>query len=240
MSLAAARSFLQQKAMEDQEAYADEYDTLMDQKKQQETDAGWGKLLGQWGLVGLGATAAVLSGGALSPLAAAALGGIGARAGSELGETNFGRRGQIEDNMKLKKRTFGRDVRRKAEGSIKDTWEGFNRAQDTQALTAVAETYKLAGGDIPGTKAFSESGGLSTMFQNPINAAPGTAAFGLEAGMSLGDIFSNKFAIQRLSNEGFDLDSLGDIDPRTYEAMMRKANSLDMDEFGYEDTGWTE
>ena len=58
--------------------------------------------------------------------------------------------------------------------------------------------------------------------------------------MSLGDIFSNKFAIQRLSNEGFDLDSLGDIDPRTYEAMMRKANSLDMDEFGYEDTGWTE
>ena len=186
MSLAAARAFLQQKAMEDREAYEDEYDALMKQKNEQARRAGWGSMIGQWGLTALGVGAAALSGGALTPLAAAALGGIGTRVGSEIGE-HMGGKGSIEDNLSLKKRSFGRDMRRKADKNLKDTWEGHDDAQWTKSIVDAGTTYMAAGGEITGTKEFDAAGGFGTVFQNPVNAAPGTAAFGLEKGMKLGD-----------------------------------------------------
>ena len=231
MSLAAAKAFLAQNRIEDERAAQDEYDQMMDEKQKMERDAGWGKLIGQWGLTGAATIAAVASGGALTPLAAAVIGGVGARVGSEVGETNWGRRGGVEDKMKLKKRAFGADVRRQAERNIKDRWEGFGKSQDTQALMAAGETYLAAGGEIPGTKEFSDSGGFKSMFANPVNAPKGQAAFGIDKGTTIGDLMwpekeARKQLVKKTAGTGFDITSLdvaGDTYYQEYEKMLEES-----------------
>tara|TARA_Y100001973_G_scaffold106003_1_gene181472 strand:- start:3134 stop:3898 length:765 start_codon:yes stop_codon:yes gene_type:complete len=246
MSLAAARALMMEQGIRDRRAIEAEYDDLETQKQQQESDAGWGKLIGQWGSVALGVGIAALSGGALSPLAAAVIGGVGARAGSEIGEHGgvkaaLNQSNAIDKDLKLKSDTvFGHDMKTRADKNLKDKWSGFDRAQHVQGLTAAAEVYSAAGGEIPGTKAFNEAGGFETMFQNPIDAAPGTAAFGYEKGMTLGEYFTGgeTGAKARLKGKGFDVKSLGDdITAIDYERKVRKGIAQGI-EFDKKEDDW--
>ena len=197
MSIAAARALLRAQGLADRQAYKKEYQEAMRTKQQQATDAGWGKILGQWGLTGIATLGAVATGGALSPLAAAVIGGIGARVGSEMGETNWGRRGEIEDSLSLKSRGLGAGTREDYETGIREAYEGFDKSQNTAALMAVGETYLAAGGSVPGTDAWKEAGGLKGVLspggagvKGHFMAPEGQAAFGLEQGTTLKDLWT--------------------------------------------------